>query len=133
MTFPPTCIPSGQWSITRAYLTAIYVRCDQPGFSLSGNVLDFRVAGSPDALVIVTFNPAFWSWSSNSYTLDHMVDTATYEYPPNPLRRDLPFYLSILHDTEKPGWMLYVDAMYGADHVRADVPSNPGSYWTPGL
>lgn len=131
MTFPPTCFPQGQFAFPRSYVPGLVVRCDPPGAVLAGNVLQFWVAGPPDALCVVTFEPNFIMWSSNRWTLDHLVQSATYSYPPALPSFTLPFYVRWVVRPGETRARIEIDAQYGANWLPVDLPSQPGGYWLP--
>lgn len=128
MTFP-VCLPQGQFAFPRSYVPGIYVRHDGLPPTLVDNLLTFVVAGSPDALVRVWFDEKFLPWSSNRWTLDHIIVDASYQYPTSDQIRPLPSNLTY---QEVPGVSvpcLTFDTWYSAlwSFVLFEPPA--GEYW----
>lgn len=124
-------IPQGQFAFPRSYCGGIEIRHDISAPSWSGNLVQFWIAGSPDALCVVTFQPNFIEWSSNRYTLDYVVDQAVYSYPPNPTVFDLPYYLvwRVPNVGARPG--ILFDVTYGGTYSVHALPPQPTDYWLP--
>jgi hypothetical protein len=127
----PSFIPGGQFAFPRSYVKGITVRHDGAFLSWDGELLQWIVAGPPDALVRVTFDSDFAPWSSNRWTLDHITTDATYEYPPNPTRYPLPYYIIWHYPDDIFSPHILLDAMYGADYTDINLPVSSGGYWLP--
>lgn len=115
----------------RSYCYGVQIRCDPPGFTFVGTHLEFWIAGPPDALCKVDFTPGFITWSSNNWTLDHMIVSATYEYPPAPPVLDLPFYVVWKYISGENRSGILIDTTYGANYLWHNLPEQPGGYWLP--
>jgi hypothetical protein len=124
-------LPSGDYTFTASYLGGLWVRHDPGLLSWDGTVLQFIIAGPPDALCIVTFKDMFQAWSSNRYSLDYILESATYEYPPNPTKHDLPFYVQWMIPPDHWQAHLLIDTTYGAQYSSVPFPSAPPGYWLP--
>lgn len=127
----PICFPDGRFAFRRSYIEGLYVRHDGSPPVLSGNLLTFVVAGSPDALVRIWFHENFVGWTSNRWTLDHVQIDASYEYPTGGQIRPLPQYLSWGIPPGRARASLFVDTWYSASWTFVPLPAAPDGYWLP--
>lgn len=125
----PSYIPGGQFAFPRSYVAGLEVRHDGPFLYWDGVILRWIVAGSPNALVEVTFVANFEQWSSNRWTLDHIILNATYEYPPNPTQYELPYHIIWRVPPGKHSPHILLDAHYGENYSTIALPSQPAGYW----
>lgn len=65
--------PQGQFSVQRSYVTAVAFDQDLTLASHSGTTYKFNWMGITSVIFTWTFLPEFFPWSSNSYTLDHLI------------------------------------------------------------
>jgi hypothetical protein len=127
----PTYVTAPQFAFPRSFMQGLYFRHDGAIVSWDLSQLKVIVAGFPDALVIYTFDDRFVPWSSNRWTIDHVLTAATYEYPPNPTQFPLPYYIGwIIPPGESRGHLL-LDCIYGADFSTITLPTQPSGYWLP--
>lgn len=124
-------IPQPQFAFPRSFLEGIEIRHDLTSPSWSGSLCSFWIAGPPDALCKVKFKDEFIPWSSNRYTLDWIVEWATYEYPPNPATADLPYYLVYRIPDNRFRGSVLLDVTYGSLYTVHQLAAAPGSYWQP--
>lgn len=127
----PICLPNDKFAAPRSYYAGLYVRHDPGSIALTGNLLTFVVAGSPDALVRVWFSNDWIPWSSNRRTLDFITTDASYEYPTGGQHRPLPFYVYVTVPPGRARDYIGIDAMYGSEYTAIDFPSAPVGYWLP--
>lgn len=127
----PIISPNVKFAFPRSYIEGIYIRHDAGAVTLTGNLLTYIVAGSPDAIVRVWFAENFIPWSSNRWTLDHVVIDASYEYPTGGQNRPLPSFLSWMTPPGRHRASLYFDSWYGALNTLVMLPSAPSDYWLP--
>lgn len=127
----PVCLPQGQFAFPRSYVEGIYVRHDVGMLTFTGSLLTFIVAGSPDAVVRVWFDPRFTPWSSNRWTLDFVTIDASYQYPPGAQIRPLPFYVYWVIPPGKGRAHIGIDAWYGSEYTAIPLATQPPGYWLP--
>lgn len=124
-------IPQGQFAFPRSYCQGIQIRHDLMPPAWAGNGVDFWIAGPPDALCQVHFKTNFFAWSSNRYTLDYVVESAYYRYPPAPAIFDLPYYLVWVTPDDFHAPAILFDVTYGGTYTTHALPAAPGGWWQP--
>lgn len=127
----PICLPGEGFAFPRSYLEGLYVRHEPGTFSWDGELLQFVVGVPPNALCKVWFDTRFVPWSSNRWTLDHVVTDATYTTIPGGLTFPLPFYLQWLKPPEKFRPYLLIDTTFGDVYSYVALPTAPSGYWRP--
>jgi hypothetical protein len=126
-----TYLPGGQLFFPRSYVRGIIVRCDTPSPTIIDRTIVFWIAGFPPARCEVILSEEFTPWSSNAYSLDHVIDSAKYSYPPDETQFDLPLY-AIWNDPLSPYTaFITLDTTYGGDRVPLLLPAAPSGYWLP--
>lgn len=79
--------PQGQFAFIRSYAKQIVVSDQAPGIVMGGNVITTLIDPMTGYRIEYTLHPEWLAWSSNRYTLDHIVDTcfwfATYAGVPH--------------------------------------------------
>jgi len=78
----------------------------------------------------IKFTDAFYAWSSNHYTVDHIFDEVWDNYPGGPHLTPPPYTVSL---KAKPGQLYqYIYLVAGAFDTDywIDMPAAPGGYWT---
>lgn len=124
-------LPGGQFAFPRSYCEGLWVRHEPGTFSWDGTLLQFVVGVPPNALCKVTFDDRFTPWSSNRWTLDHVVVDATYTTIPGGLTFPLPFYLQWMIPPDKTRAHLLVDTGYGSLYDEILFDPQPPGYWLP--
>jgi hypothetical protein len=125
----PICLPNDKFVAPRSYYAGLYVRHDPGPCVLTDNLLQFIIAGPPDATVSVRFADEFLPWSSNKRTLDFITTDAWYQYPTTGEIRPLPFYLYFVVPPGKAYPYIGIDAMYGSTHTIIPLEAAPAGYW----
>jgi len=109
----------------------LYVRHEPGTFTWDGELLQFVVGVPPNALCKVWFDTRFVPWSSNRWTLDHVVANATYTTIPGGITNPLPYYLQWMTPPGKFCSHLLIDTSFGALYDFIEFPIAPDGYWTP--
>ena len=122
--------PGGRFTFPRSYIAKVE-NCTA-GFLLTqtGNVftLDFRPTFN--TIYHWRFHPDWWAWSSNVWTLDHIITECYYTLPPSPVETPLNFGLYWVRYAPDPVPQLQVAPnLSTANPVKASFPSYPPSYW----
>lgn len=84
--------PSNRFTIPRSYVggfvlnvTAVVVQTD--------NLFEFTDPLNPNGQFRVRVDPRFWSWSSNTWTLDWIIEESVYRYLPDTTFHPMAFVL----------------------------------------
>lgn len=124
-------LPSEQFAFPRSYCEGLYVRHEPGTFSWDGELLQFVVGVPPNALCKVWFDPRFVTWSSNRWTLDHVIPEATFTTIPGGSTFPLPFFLQWMTPPDKFRAHLLVDTTFGSLFTLVELPGGGGGYWLP--
>jgi hypothetical protein len=81
----------------------------------------------------LTFDPRFWAWSSNRWTLDFVLTEAYYTVPPSPTRIPLPITVSWRMDWNVGLFPVINIAAFGSGGVFQfhQLDHQPAGYWLP--
>lgn len=122
--------PQGQFALPRSYLHGLVLSTDHDFASLVGDVIIAGYASIPDFTAFIFLDSRFIPWTSNRWTLDHIVTSAFYCYPCPDTIHD---YSVIVNWEPAP-----YPAMQKIHIVNAgsslytyffDLPSGPDDYW----
>ena len=123
--------PSGRFSSPRSYIAQVYNA--SAGFSLVQTDNQFSLSFAPiyPSVYHWTFDEDWWSWSSNMWTLDHIIIECYYQDTPNPTKIPLDFGLYWQRHTlvDKP-YLLFLPNLNPAVPILATFPGTPIDYWT---
>lgn len=123
--------PGGRFTFPRSYIGKVH-NCTA-GFLLTQTAnsftLDFRPTFS--SVYHWRFDPRFWVWSSNVWTLDHIITDSWYENPPDPTQIPLNFGLYwVRYAPSHVAQLEFAPNLSSANPVDASFPSGPLPYWT---
>lgn len=127
-----TYVPQPKFWFNRAYIRRFAF-----GFNVgaaivqTGNVFEITDTTNPIVHVHCKLRDDFWDWSSNSYTLDHVVEDWWLIIDPSPTPLPLNFILSHWWNAPdaKLGILLY---LAGSTHqYPVTLPFSDPTYWFP--
>lgn len=129
----PTYNPDGGFAFIRAYVpqitfgfaaNAIITHSAEQFYITDGNNLDVHV--------VVNFFDKFWAWSSNGYTIDHLVVDSWVELTSVPgVKFPLNFNLFYKWDAanHRPEMLYYLPGY--TDRYTFQLPPATAPYWVP--
>lgn len=122
--------PSGRFVTPRSYVAKIVNH--SAGFTLTqaANVftLDFRP--TYPSVYHWTFHPNFWAWSSNCWSLDHIITESYYVQTPDPTQIPLNFGLYwVRYAPDFLPQIQFAPNLSTVMPVTASFPSYPLDYW----
>ena len=126
-----TYVPWGRFTFPRSYIAKVYIAT--AGFTLSQNFGEFTLDFRPTFTSVYhfTFAPDWWVWTSNVYTMDHIITECYYQDPPDPRQFPLNFTLSWKRDTLSAApYLLFAPNGNPANPVQAAFTANGFGYWT---
>lgn len=72
-----TYTPTGQFNLPRSYVPELHLYIESHlTYSLVGNEIQFLYSLAPTYRAFLKIRDVFWNWSSNTYSLDHIVEWA---------------------------------------------------------
>jgi hypothetical protein len=124
--------PSGQFAITRSYVKRLFITKILEPMVQTGPHFIFTVAVFPGFHSHVVVDPDFWTWSSNHWTLDHIVtdnytvrDSDGAVFPAN-------MFLAYHPPIDSDGSWITIDVNgNGAPYLNGDLPPRDRPYWLP--
>lgn len=126
-------IPSGRFAFPRSYVRGI-------GFDIAGYVVTSSLnsyywtkISDPNEVWTITVDPRFYPWSSNRWTLDHVVTDFYYTLAPDPTPHPQPYTLQwwTRDDNLSPYLLLQFAAVDFDEFHYVDLPAAPPTYWRP--
>lgn len=122
--------PSGTFTTPRSYVAKIINH--SAGFHLTQFENVFTLSFEPIYISVYTwvFHPHFWAWSSNAWSLDHIIVESYYQNPPDATKIPLNFGLYwVRYAPDYLPQIQFAPNMSTVTPVRASFPSYPSSYW----
>jgi hypothetical protein len=122
--------PNGRFAFNRGYVKALAVRAG--GWPVTVDVTTVSIAvGSPLIYTnYIQFEPNFWAWSSNTYTLDWVVAACWYVVPggtPAPATWGVNWFANV-----PPPYPVALDLdpiATDLPYTWVDLPPAPPGYW----
>lgn len=124
--------PSGQFSLTRSYFATIEFDNVSFVFAQTGRIMTATLASFPGWLWRWGIDQRFYDWSSNHWTLDHLLDISD-ATPPGGSPLAQPYILQAARYTGEQKFRLIVSNPFlstGA-RVRMVIPGPAAPYWLP--
>ena len=126
--------PQGQFSVQRSFIQVVAIDGIFLPVATLGPNFEFHPTAGPTQHYFISFLPEFWAWSSNSYTLDHIVTEAYYTFPPSPIQ--FPFNYELRYFPPTPsenGGVFFVFPTFGLPPAIYSMPPRTLPYWLPDL
>jgi hypothetical protein len=123
--------PSARFSIPRSYVATVWGH--SAGFALTQTANSFTLDFRPTfgSVYHWRFDPRWWVWSSNVWTLDHLITDSWYENPPDPTQIPLNFGLYwVRYAPDYLPSVRFAPNLSSSVPVQATFPTFPLSYWT---
>ncbi|HSS99947.1 MAG TPA: hypothetical protein VLK33_23090 [Terriglobales bacterium] len=125
-----TFLPWGRFSIPRSYVAGV-VNYDA-GFTLTQDVNKFALDFHPTYTSVYhwTFSLKFWLWSSNVWTLDHIITESYYVNLPDPTQIPLNFglYWQRSGSDNRPR-LHFLPNLSAVSPRTVLLPTYPPGYW----
>ncbi len=126
-----TFLPGGRFTFCRGFLGSFewFVNPDNDIISFDGEIFTIGSHGSPNIVQYVQIDTAWWSWSSNAYTLDHLVIAYWYVILPSPT--EIPNSGLVIHLkwSHQLGWYVQFQKESPSVHIPFTIETEPGDYW----
>jgi hypothetical protein len=122
--------PSGRFTFPRSYIAKVEI-CTA-GFALNqdGNAFEIDFRPTFNTIYHFRFHPNFWPWSSNAWSLDHIITQCYHTSPPSPVQNPLNFGLYWVRYPPDPVPQLqFAPNLSTVNPVKVVFPSYPPSYW----
>jgi len=128
-----TFVPGGKFAFPRSYLRGIWLSFDTPAIvNWLGSTVNFADSATPVVTGRISFAPAFWTWTSNRYTLDFTIIESWYSFNAGVTQIPLPFALTWYYDDDMSTYLVYNPfSAVGTGAFKHDMPPAPPGYWNP--
>lgn len=123
--------PGGRFTFPRSYLAKVE-NCSA-GFSLTQDFNKFSLSFAPTYVSVYhwTFDERFWVWTSNVWTLDHIITESYYVNTPDPTQIPLNFGLYWVRYAPDPVPQLqFAPNLSTVSPIKAIFPAQLPGYWT---
>jgi len=128
-----TFFPQGQFAAPRSYYYGVWLSFDTGSVvNWTDNRADFQAPGGVVTGAVV-FHERFWEWSSNKWTLDHMLVESWYAVAPSPTEIPLPYNLQFYTEPSLTRTYLLYEPFGapGSAAFKHAMPPAPPDYWMP--
>ncbi len=128
-----TCIPQAKFAFPRSYVWGVQIQSGAALAVWTDNHMDLIDTMTSYVYWSLTFDPRFWGWSSNRWTLDFVLTEAYYTVPPSPTHLDLPVTVSWRTDWIQNVFPVINVAAFGTGGTFQfkQLAHQPSSYWLP--
>jgi len=123
--------PGGRFSFPRSYIAKVE-NCSA-GFLLTQSFNQFTLDFRPTYVSVYhwTFDERFWLWTSNVWTLDHIITESYYEQTPDPTQNPLNFGLFwVRHAPDPVPTLQFYPNLSTVSPIQATFPAQLPGYWT---
>lgn len=123
--------PALKYPFVRSYIRGAQIGDYESAISWVGNVATITLSTPFTYFHVFIFNPLLWSWNSNTYTLDYLLEDAYYTLPPLFEPVQTPVDIAIKFD--RPGESPYLYAgIPGAPLLLPfhATPPSPAGWWS---
>lgn len=123
--------PGGRFVFNRGYISWFewFLNSDNAGVTFDGTIFTIPSVGFPNVVQYVEIDPAWWEWSSNAYTLDHLVIAYWYIILPSPV--EIPNSGLVVHFLwdDDDGWGIQFQKESPTTHEAFTLEAMPSTYW----
>lgn len=124
-----TYVPNGQYAFPRSYIRGFGIQIVAGTITQLGNGFVLSNPPSP-AVYAVIINDYFYNWSSNGYTLDHVIGESYYSPLGDGSYIPMPFLLQFYNRTDERGsWIVYSPFSSPGGVTWFELPPAPPGYW----
>lgn len=126
-----TCVPNNRFCFNRGYIFWFewFVNSDNAGVTFDGEIFTIPSATFPNIVQYVQIHPGWWDWSSNSYTLDHLVQAYWYVILPSPVEHPNAGLVIRFMDDPAAGWGIQFQKESPTVHETFALEQMPSTYW----
>lgn len=128
-----TFVPNGLFSLPRSYLYRFCV-ATYLGNTCAGTGPTYIISAVPPdpTFAVIEIDPAFYAWSSDTWTLPRIVTEFYYEVPPSIVRHPVDFTLSYgLDPVHHEPALLFEWFLTTPTFFLSKLPAQPPGYWAP--
>jgi len=124
--------PNGRFTMPRSYIAAFVLNVDAP-VTQTDNVIEFYDPFNPLVNFHIKIDGRFWDWSSNSWSLDWIIEESWYYVLPSPTTAVMPFTLAYrtFGSLVEPSLVFQPFGIDFIDYHIYTLPPAPPTYWMP--
>lgn len=123
--------PGPRFCFNRGYIFWFewFVNTDNEGVTFDGTTFTISSSAFPNIVQYVELDPAWWPWSSNTYTLDHLVVAYWYVILPDPTEHANSGLVVRFMDDPAEGWGIQFQKESPTTHEEFLIEQMPTTYW----
>jgi hypothetical protein len=122
--------PQGQFNFNRSYVSEVLLHLESHlSYTVSGNEFTFLYSPAPTYRAFLKFRDEFWDWSSNTYSLDFVVE---WNYQINfPGDTETTFFLGVAwnYDVTTHKFAIDITTVLPSLHSHYDLPPPTQVTW----
>lgn len=127
-----TYFPGGRFAFTRSYIFGINIGRYGDTITNAFNVYTIHAVPPDPSVAIFVMDNRCWLWTSNRWTLDHVIEEAYVLVGGVPPKIPLAFTLSYVFDHTRHRGILQLEWYVTLpDYQYFALPSAPSQYWLP--
>ena len=129
---PFAFVPNAQFVILRSYIYKLQFLDETGALFVSGNEFTIALVGSPGYAHVYKIFEHVLDWSSNRYTLDHIVEDCWWRDDANPTHHPQAYSVTYFHDPiDKLPTIKVFNPFSQAASANYVLPPAPPNYWLP--
>jgi len=125
--------PSGQFNLPRSYVfdIRVYVQHTLSHAYMTDNIITVDYSPVPNFLAVIVLAPNFMPWSSNSYSLDYIIQDSYYRINPDPTHIPLDIQVGWASSSQTLRSAINIVLDLGVDIFTFPLAAAPPGYWLP--
>jgi len=129
-----TYAPSPNFVLQRSYFDDVRWDAESHlGFTQSGSLFTLTYSPLPLYRAYVKFDDRFWNWSSNTYTLDFIIEYCYEQLSPSDPETDAGLTVALEFDTNIKRFAVVLRTVSPSVNHYYDLPARNQPYWRPDL
>jgi len=126
-----SCTPQCKFWIRRSYARSVRIVNYSTTITWIDNVADVTIHDPFDYHHFFVFNPLFWAWNSNSYSLDFVLDDVYYVLPGDPTHYPFPVEIAWVYDPPTLSPLVQVKVSLAPLTLpKHALPAAPAGWWS---
>lgn len=129
-----TFSPNGEFAFPRSYINRVLLDGLYSPFTVSGGFYTSTISAFPGNHAYIRLAPNFWPWSSNSWTLDHIVTEAYSVNDLSGVHSPTNIVVTYVRPTTPLGSAIRIDVSgFALSPIDGSLPTRDQPYWLPDL
>ena len=124
--------PQAKFWFKRSYIRGISLEVTALDIAIAANVITFRNNATPNQFFTIVIDSRIFAWTSNSYSLDFVVEESYYQNGAGGTQLPMDFALSYFFPEPHAPYLNFQPfGLSFPDKTFFDLPLAPSGYWLP--